>query len=192
MSTAASTQSAEARTRARFLCTAANMPSTSNGSSPRPDARRRETASARSPARCPQSGTAPGWPDPCAGRSPATAPVRDGFDDAAFIDRRGRFSEATIWNLAFWDGDSVLWPDAEMLTGTTMGIVRRQLTRLGVPQRTQEITPADLPTLAGAVVMNSWTPGIAVHQINSVPVPEAPRFLQLLHQAYEAEPLTTP
>lgn len=60
------------------------------------------------------------------------------------------------------------------------------------PQRTQEITPADLPTLAGAVVMNSWSPDIAVHQINSVPVPEAPRFLQLLHQAYEAEPLTAP
>lgn len=118
--------------------------------------------------------------------------VRDGFDDAAFIDRRGRFSEATIWNLAFWDGDSVLWPDAEMLTGTTMGIVRRQLARLGVPQRTQEITPADLPTLTGAVVMNSWTPGVAVRQINSAPVPEAPRFLELLYQAYEAEPLTEP
>ncbi len=118
--------------------------------------------------------------------------VRDGFDDAAFIDRRGRFSEATIWNLAFWDGDSVLWPDAEMLTGTTMGIVRRQLTRLGVPQRTQEITPADLPTLTGAVVMNSWTPGVAVRQINSAPVPEAPHFLELLYQAYEAEPLTEP
>lgn len=118
--------------------------------------------------------------------------VRDGFDDAAFIDRRGRFSEATIWNLAFWDGDSVLWPDAEMLTGTTMGIVRRQLARLGVPQRTQEITPADLPTLTGAVVMNSWTPGVAVRQINSAPVPAAPRFLELLHQAYEAEPLTEP
>lgn len=118
--------------------------------------------------------------------------VRDGFDDAAFIDRRGRFSEATIWNLAFWDGDSVVWPDAEMLTGTTMGIVRRQLTRLDVPQRTQEITRADLPALAGAVVMNSWTPGVAVHRIDSLPIPEAPRFLELLHRAYDAEPFTKP
>ena len=50
-----------------------------------------------------------------------------GFDDAAFVDRRGRLSEATIWNLAFWDGDAVVWPEAEMLGGTTMGIVRRQL-----------------------------------------------------------------
>ncbi|MEU8124362.1 aminotransferase class IV family protein [Spirillospora sp. NPDC049024] len=116
--------------------------------------------------------------------------VKDGFDDAAFVDRRGRLSEATIWNLAFWDGDAVVWPEAEMLVGTTMGIVRRQLDRLGVLQRVQQITPADLPALAGAVVMNSWTPGVAVHQIGPTPIPEAPRFLALLHQAYEAEPLT--
>ncbi|MDL4821012.1 aminotransferase class IV family protein [Actinomadura opuntiae] len=118
--------------------------------------------------------------------------VRDGFDDAVFVDRRGRLSEATIWNLAFWDGDAVVWPDAPMLTGTTMGIVRRQLDRLGVPQRVQEVTPADVPTFAGAVVMNSWTPGIPVHQIASTPVPEAPDFLTLLHEAHNAEPSLEP
>ena len=58
-----------------------------------------------------------------------------GHDDAAFVDRRGRLSEATIWNLAFWDGES-WWPRAAMLGGTMMGIVRRQL-ELG-PQREQD------------------------------------------------------
>lgn len=118
--------------------------------------------------------------------------VGQGFDDAAFVDRRGRLSEGTIWNLAFWDGSAVVWPVAEMLGGTTMGIVRRQLDRLGVPQRVQEITLADLPALAGGVVMNSWTPGVAVHRIGSVALPEAPSFLELLHRAYQAEPLTSP
>ncbi|GAA2288834.1 aminotransferase class IV family protein [Actinomadura luteofluorescens] len=116
--------------------------------------------------------------------------VQDGFDDAAFVDRQGRLSEATIWNLAFWDGDAVVWPEAEMLLGTTMGIVRRQLDRLGIPQRVRQVTPADVPGLAGAVVMNSWTPGVAVHQIGATHVPAAPHFLDLLHQAYQAEPLT--
>ncbi|MBA9001621.1 aminotransferase class IV family protein [Thermomonospora cellulosilytica] len=115
-----------------------------------------------------------------------------GFDDAAFVDRRGRLSEGTIWNLAFWDGTAVVWPRAEMLNGVTMGIVRRQLDRLGVPQRDQEVTLADLPALAGAVVMNSWTPGVAVHRIGSVSLPEAPSFVELLHRAYRAEPLTSP
>ncbi|MGY0057579.1 aminotransferase class IV family protein [Streptomyces sp. LZ34] len=118
--------------------------------------------------------------------------VAQGFDDAAFVDRRGRLSEATIWNLAFWDGDSVVWPRAEVLGGITMSIVRRQLDRLGVPQRVQEVTLAGLPALAGGVVMNSWTPGVAVRRIGSVPLPEASSFLDLLHRAYRAEPLTAP
>lgn len=118
--------------------------------------------------------------------------VGQGFDDAAFVDRRGRLSEGTIWNLAFWDGSAVVWPEADMLGGTTMGIVRRQLDRLGVPQRVEAVTLADLPALAGAVVMNSWTPGVAVHRIGSVSIPEAPSFVELLHQAYGAELLTAP
>ncbi|MEV6030770.1 aminotransferase class IV family protein [Nonomuraea sp. NPDC052116] len=115
-----------------------------------------------------------------------------GFDDAAFVDRRGRLSEGSIWNLAFWDGTAVVWPVAEMLTGTTMAVVRRRLDRLGVPQRAQEITLADLPALAGAVVMNSWTPGVPVHRIGSVPLPEAEPFVRLLHRAYQAEPPAAP
>ncbi|MER7076968.1 Branched-chain amino acid aminotransferase/4-amino-4-deoxychorismate lyase [Saccharopolyspora kobensis] len=118
--------------------------------------------------------------------------VAQGFDDAAFLDRRGRFSEASIWNLAFWDGEAVVWPEADMLGGTMMGTVRRQLEGLGVPQRTEEIRPADLPELAGAVVMNSWTPGIAVHRIDATDVPAAPEFLELLHRAHRAEPLVAP
>ncbi|GAA1087805.1 aminotransferase class IV family protein [Nocardiopsis composta] len=116
--------------------------------------------------------------------------AEQGFDDAAFLDRRGRFSEASIWNLVFWDGEAVVWPKAAMLAGTTMGIVRRRLDRLGVPQRVREVRPADLPELAGAAVMNSWTPGVAVHRIGAAALPEAPSFLELLHRAYRAEPLT--
>ncbi|MDP9920043.1 branched-subunit amino acid aminotransferase/4-amino-4-deoxychorismate lyase [Variovorax boronicumulans] len=115
-----------------------------------------------------------------------------GFDDAAFLDRHGRLGEASIWNLAFWDGEAVVWPEAEILAGTTMGIVRRQLERLGVPQRSQVLRMADLPALAGAVVMNSWTPGVAVHRIGDVVLPPAPAFVELLHRAHAAEPLASP
>ena len=118
--------------------------------------------------------------------------IAEGADDAAFVDRRGRLSEATIWNLAFWDGTAVVWPEADVLTGITMGILRRQLERLGVPQRTRAITLDDLQALAGGVVMNSWTPGVAVRRIGSVPLPEAPSFLELLHEAYRSEPRTSP
>lgn len=118
--------------------------------------------------------------------------VAQGFDDAAFLDRRGRLSEGTIWNLAFWDGSAVVWPRADMLGGTTMAILRRQLRRLGVPQYDREITVDDLPSLSGAVVMNSWTPGVAVHRIGPVAIPAAPAFLDVLHRAFSAEPFTAP
>lgn len=114
--------------------------------------------------------------------------VAQGFDDAAFIDRRGRLSEATIWNLAFWDGDAVVWPRADILAGTMMGTVQRQLKRLGVPQHHRDIRPADLAGFSGAAIMNSWTPGVAVTAIGPTGIPEARPFLDLLRAACNAEP----
>lgn len=114
--------------------------------------------------------------------------AQQGFDDAIFMNRDRRLSEATIWNLAFWDGDAVVWPEAPMLLGTTMSILQRQLDRFGIRQRQQEITLDHLESFAGAVVMNSWTPGVAVTAIDSTGIPEASRFMELLHQAYHAEP----
>ncbi|EPD36732.1 MULTISPECIES: aminotransferase class IV family protein [Delftia] len=112
--------------------------------------------------------------------------VAQGFDDAAFADRHGRIGEATIWNLAFWDGDAVVWPRAQVLPGTTESMLRRQLQRMGVAQREAVLTLADLPSLAGAVVMNSWSPGIAVRRLADVHLPDAPGFVQLLHRAHAA------
>lgn len=117
---------------------------------------------------------------------------KQGFDDGAFVDRNGRLSEASIWNLAFWDGTAVVWPEAAMLTGTTMSIVRRQLHALKIPQRVQEVSLTNLPQLRGAVVMNSWTPAVPVSRIGPVKLPEAPDFLEVLRRAYEAEPLIEP
>ncbi|KVW61584.1 aminotransferase class IV family protein [Burkholderia ubonensis] len=115
--------------------------------------------------------------------------VAQGFDDAAFTDRHGRISEGSIWNLAFRTGDAVVWPVAGMLGGVTMRIVRRQLARLGVPQHDRELTPADIPSMAGGVVMNSWTPGIAVRRFGTATLPDSASFAALLHRAYEQEPL---
>ncbi|MFE3441402.1 aminotransferase class IV family protein [Nocardia sp. NPDC059180] len=112
----------------------------------------------------------------------------EGFDDAAFVDRQGRLSEASIWNLAFWDGDAVVWPEAAVLTGTMMGTVRRRLEAAGVPQGTQVVRPADVGKYRGAVVLNSWTPAIAVHRIGDTPLDGSSELVELLHTAYESEP----
>lgn len=114
--------------------------------------------------------------------------VAAGFDDAAFVDGDGKISEATIWNLAFWDGEAVVWPEAAMLKGVTMSIVSRQLERLGVAQRQTPIRPEDLAGLKGAAVMNSWTPGVAVNRIGEISLPTPKAFIDRLHAAYAMEP----
>ena len=111
-----------------------------------------------------------------------------GFDDAVFTDRSGRISEATIWNLAFWDGGSVIWPQAELLTGVTMQIVARRLRDLGVPQRTREIRVSELDEGLAGVVINSWSPGIQVTRIGDRALAHGPEFATLLHDAYAGEP----
>lgn len=114
--------------------------------------------------------------------------VSQGFDDAAFVDTRGRISEATIWNLAFWDGTAIIWPEAAVLPGVTMAILRRRLEKAGVPQRHEPVTPERLTDFEGAAVMNSWTPGIAISGIGTVDLPVSPQFTDLLHDAYASEP----
>lgn len=118
--------------------------------------------------------------------------VRQGYDDAAFMDRHGRLGEASIWNLALWDGEAVVWPDAPMLAGITMQVVRRRLAELGIAQRTQPVTPDDVAGFAGAAVMNSWTPGVAVNRIGTARLADSAALVALLHKAYEREPMTAP
>lgn len=117
---------------------------------------------------------------------------KKGFDDAVFLDSSGRLSEATIWNLAFWDGDAVNWPEAEVLPGVTMQILARRLAAAGIQQTTRAIKQEDLQRgdLA-AVVMNSWSPAISIGQISGKQMADARDFVQLLHQAYDTEPLHT-
>lgn len=111
-----------------------------------------------------------------------------GFDDAVFTDRLGRVSEATIWNLAFWDGESVIWPRAEVLAGVTMQILGRRLRALGIPQQSRDVRLDELGNLS-AVVMNSWSPGIPVTRIGDVVLGQDPDFRRLLHSAHADEPL---
>ncbi|QSB04516.1 aminotransferase class IV family protein [Natronoglycomyces albus] len=115
-----------------------------------------------------------------------------GFDDAVFTDRFGRLSEATIWNLALWDGESVIWPRADMLQGITMRILSRGLKARGIPQQTREITGADLAEHMSAVVMNSWTPAVPISRIGQRPLALDPAFTQLLHECYSDQTPTRP
>ena len=41
----------------------------------------------------------------------------NGFDDVLFTDSSGRISEGSAWNIGFFDGQRIIWPNALVLSG---------------------------------------------------------------------------
>ncbi|WP_410600858.1 aminotransferase class IV family protein [Amycolatopsis sp. lyj-90] len=111
-----------------------------------------------------------------------------GYDDALFVDQRGRVSEASIWNVGFLDGGTVVWPQAPVLDGITQQLVRRGLTLTGIPQEVREVRPADLPGFDAMFLTNSESVGWPVASVDDVVLPFAPETGRILTEAYERNP----
>ncbi|MFC4608190.1 aminotransferase class IV [Streptomyces maoxianensis] len=81
-----------------------------------------------------------------------------GFDDVLFVGRDGVLREGSVWNVAFWHEQQVVWPEAAVLPGITMQLLQTALTRIGVPWSSRRLTLDDLPTLRAAAATNSHCP----------------------------------
>jgi branched-subunit amino acid aminotransferase/4-amino-4-deoxychorismate lyase len=93
--------------------------------------------------------------------------VAAGFDDVLFVGRDGLVREGSVWNIAFWDGEQVVWPAADVLPGVTMLLLQRS----GVPWTSRELTVADLPDLHAAAATNSHCPSRPLASIDEVAFP---------------------
>lgn len=80
---------------------------------------------------------------------------RDGFDDALFVDARGRISEGSLWNIGFWDGTQVVWPQAAALRGTQEKLLQAGLDEAGVAQRHMPVEARALGGLRAAFAANA-------------------------------------
>ncbi len=80
---------------------------------------------------------------------------RDGFDDALFVDAKGRISEGSVWNVGFWDGQQVVWPQAEALRGTEEKLLQAGLAEVGVAQRHLPIEARALAGMKAAFAANA-------------------------------------
>lgn len=49
----------------------------------------------------------------------------NGFDDAIFVDDMSFISEGPTWNVGFFDGTRVIWPNAQVLSGVTMQLLKQ-------------------------------------------------------------------
>ncbi len=61
--------------------------------------------------------------------------LQAGFDDALFVAPDGVIAEGSVWNIGFWDGEQVVWPEAPALRGVTEQLLQAGLARLGIAQR---------------------------------------------------------
>jgi len=112
---------------------------------------------------------------------------RAGYDDALFVDACGRVSEGSIWNLGFWDGDGVVWPEAPALRGTMEQLLVAALEEAGVPQVRRPVHLADLARFTGAFTTNSR--GIRpVSEIDGVLFDQVPGLLDRLARVLQTRP----
>jgi branched-subunit amino acid aminotransferase/4-amino-4-deoxychorismate lyase len=91
-----------------------------------------------------------------------------GFDDAVFVDANGHVEEGSIWNIGFFDGEGVVWPDAPQLTGVSMQLLQAGLVRTGVPSTVRPISLRDVRQFRGAFFTNSSTPVHLISRIDRV------------------------
>ncbi len=109
---------------------------------------------------------------------------RDGFDDALFTDQSSFVSEGPTFNVAFFDGERVVWPDAEVLPGVTMRLLREV--------HDECVTaPVSLGDLAGMRAGFATSTSVGVRPIVAVDDHEFPAdhpVLETLRMRYEEIP----
>lgn len=78
-----------------------------------------------------------------------------GFDDALFLDRAGLVSEGTTWNACLRRDGTWIWPQAEVLQGVTLQLLRRAMEAAGIAQETRPVPASDLPSHQVAFALNA-------------------------------------
>jgi len=112
----------------------------------------------------------------------------DGYDDALFVDASGLVSEGSIWNIGFFDGTHIVWPDAPMLTGISMQLLERGLRARGVATITRRIALDEVGAFRAAFFTNSGCTARAVASIDSVAFAHDLELIALLDACYASNP----
>lgn len=81
--------------------------------------------------------------------------IQAGSDDALFVAPDGAVSEGSIWNIGFWDGASVVWPEAPALRGVGEQLLQAGLSHLGVAQRHRRVTLAEAKGFRAGFAVNA-------------------------------------
>jgi branched-subunit amino acid aminotransferase/4-amino-4-deoxychorismate lyase len=111
-----------------------------------------------------------------------------GFDDALFADASGCLEEGSIWNVGFFDGSGIVWPDAPHLTGVSMQLLQAGLARHGIPSAMRRVHLDDLPRFRSAFFTNSSTAVRMISRVDDVEFAVDGEFEKRLVAAYDSNP----
>jgi 4-amino-4-deoxychorismate lyase len=112
----------------------------------------------------------------------------NGFDDALFVGPDGLVREGSVWNVAFWDGTHVVFPEAPVLKGVTMVLLQIAMTMTGVPWALRPVRRAELPDLLAAAAVNSRCPAQPIASIDDVVFEEQDKLTSVLLSAWATVP----
>ena len=108
-----------------------------------------------------------------------------GFDDAVFVDDGGNVEEGSIWNIGFFDGNGVVWPDAPQLTGVSMQLLQAGLVQRGLATSTQRIALGDIGRFRSAFFTNSSAAVRMISAIDSVAFDVDPSLEARLRECHD-------
>jgi branched-subunit amino acid aminotransferase/4-amino-4-deoxychorismate lyase len=113
--------------------------------------------------------------------------ARDGFDEILLTSPHGVVAEGGITNIGFFDGASVVWPDAPMLAGVTLRLLEPLLPAAGVASVRRRVLVGDLAAFRAAFVTNAR--GIApVARIDDAAYGVDQTLIRTLNDVYDAVP----
>jgi branched-subunit amino acid aminotransferase/4-amino-4-deoxychorismate lyase len=110
----------------------------------------------------------------------------NGFDDALLVGPDGVIAEGATTNIGFFDGATIVWPDAPQLAGITM-----RLLDTVVPSRREPIRLADVGSFDAAFLSNARGV-VAVSAIDAVEFAVDDVRMKALALAYDSIPWVAP
>ncbi|MDH5824180.1 aminotransferase class IV [Luteimonas sp. RD2P54] len=113
--------------------------------------------------------------------------LREGLDDALFVDDQGTVLEGTLWNLGFLEAEGVIWPRGPALRGIAERLLQAGLAAAGVPQATRPVGLRELAGFRGAFACNAR--GVqAIGAIDQVRFPAGADAARLPREVMERQP----
>ncbi|MFI4969899.1 MAG: aminotransferase class IV family protein [Lysobacterales bacterium] len=112
-----------------------------------------------------------------------------GYDDALFVDASGAISEGSIWNIGFFDGKRVVWPNAAQLDGVSMQLLKAGLRERGVAQVERCVELSDVAAFRAAFLTNSSCFARSIARIDEVDLALDTGLPALLEDAWASRPL---